>query len=263
MYNWLLEYALFFFFCTSKINIKLLLHRLMQGYCVISWLQNHTLRQQNWFIWKVFNGNIHLNLNNRLTASEGVWGSCENSLGCQWKRREPMKDLTKSINSAVKTQPYPSFRAISLISQWVYGHFLSLLFVSFRPRGNLRFITRLILIFIDISSRYMAFSCKLGSWTAMLFVKGCTWWSAGGCLKTAAIWGISGSFHTWMSRHTLWSLASFPLCIFSTPLAASESWILCHMLHHSLVLHQHMYTPPHRLVAWEHFIVSVSQAMVY
>lgn len=143
----------------------------MQEYCVISWLQNHTLRQQNWFIWKVFNVNIHLNLNNRLTASEEVWGSCENSLGCQWKRRESMKDLTKSINSAVKTQPYPSLRAISLISQWVYGHFLSLSFVSFRPRGNLRFITRLILIFIDISSRYMAFSCKWGSWTARLFVK--------------------------------------------------------------------------------------------
>lgn len=104
-------------------------------------------------------------------ASEEVRGSCENSLGCQWKRRESMKDLTKSINSAVKTQPYPSLRAISLISQWVYGHFLSLSFVSFRPRGNLRFITRLILIFIDISSRYMAFSCKWGSWTARLFVK--------------------------------------------------------------------------------------------
>lgn len=165
----------------------------MQEYCVISWLQNHTLRQQNWF-----NANIHLNLYGRLTASEEVWGSCENSLACQWKRREPMKDLMKSINSAVKTQPYPSFRAISLISQWVYGHCLSL-----SGLGKFAVCHTANIDLYWYFSPLHGFFLQIRVLNSKAVCKGCTWWSAVCCLKTAAIWGISGSFHTWISRHTL------------------------------------------------------------
>lgn len=192
-------------------------------------------------------------------ASEEVWGSCENSLACRWKRREPMKDLLESINSAVKMQPYPSFRAISLISRRVYGHFSSLLFFSFRPLGNSRFITRLILIFIDISSCYVAFFFfQIRVLNSKAVCKGCTWWSAGCCLKTAAMWGTSGSFHTWISHWLPYR------CAFSLHHRRHQRVEYCATLRHrSLVLHQHMYIPLSPLVAWEHFIVSVSQTMVY
>lgn len=78
-------------------------------------------------------------------------------------------------------------------NQFLWYFFVS---VSFRPWGKVRFITQLILIFIDISSGYVAFSCKLASSTA--FCKACMWCPAC-CLKMAAIWGMSFIQHSHLS----------------------------------------------------------------